>query len=360
MNTLLDRYLYGQFTKNLFLVGGSLIALYLLVDFFEKVDNFVEAGQNAGLALHYLLLKIPLIIVQLMPVCLLLAAVITLGLLNQHRELLALKAGGLSLRRIVNPILGATLIFTALNLAANEWLLPNTLSAANRIWYEEVKKTKAQGIVRQGQVFYKGKKGIYTFRRPGETTRQLSDFNYTAWGADYTLEEQIIAARATWREGVWTLEKGRSKTRKPDGGYLVTPFATIEVALPDSPDDFFIPTYRVEEVPLSENLRTARQGPAEITGPARAKLHQRLSYIFLGIPLVLLGLPIMIIINQRWRRDLSIAIPVSCILAFTAWGWWSAAQSLIRVYHLEPLLLSWSLHVLAGGLGLLMLKRQDS
>ncbi len=360
MITLLDRYLYSQFTKNLLLVGGSLIALYLLVDFFEKVDNFVEAGQSAGLALHYLLLKIPLIIVQLMPVCLLLAAVITLGVLNQHRELLALKAGGLSLRRIINPILAATLIFTLLNLAANEWLLPNTLGAANRIWYEEVKKTKSQGIVRQGQVFYKGKKGIYTFKHPGEATKQFSDFNYTAWGPDYTLDEQLIAARATWSEGVWTLEKGRSKTRKPDGGYRVEHFLTSRVALPDSPAEFFIPAYRVEELPLSENLRSARQGTIETSAPARARLHQRLSYIFLGIPLVLLGLPILILINQRWRRDLSIAIPVSCILAFTAWGWWSAAQSLIRVYHFEPLLLSWSLHVLAGGLGLLMLKRQDS
>lgn len=360
MITLLDRYLYGQFTKNLLLVGGSLISLYLLVDFFEKVDNFVEAGQSAGLALHYLLLKIPLIVVQLMPVCLLLAAVFTVGVLNQHRELLALKAGGLSLRRIINPILGVTLIFTLLNLAANEWLLPNTLGEANRIWYEEVKKTKTQGIVRQGQVFYKGREGIYTFRHPGENTGQFSDFNYTAWGADYTLEEQIVAARATWRDGIWNLEKGRIKTRKPDGGYRVAPFETSRVDLPDNPDDFFIPTYRNEELPLSENLRLALQGQTEASAPALAKLHQRISYIFLGIPLVLLGLPILIIINQRWRRDLSVAIPVSCILAFTAWGWWSAAQSLIRVYHLEPLLLSWSLHLLAGGLGLLMLKRQDS
>ncbi len=360
MITLLDRYLYGQFTKNLLLVGGSLISIYLLVDFFEKVDNFAEAGQSAGLALHYLLLKIPLIIVQLLPVCLLLAAVITLGVLNHQHELLALKAGGLSLRRIIKPILISTLIFTALNLAANEWLLPNTLGEANRIWYEEVKKTKTQGIIRQGQVFYKGKKGIYTFQRPGENTNQFTDFNYTTWGTDYTLEEQIIAARATWRDGIWILEKGRSKTRRADGGYLVKPFVTSRVALPDSPSEFFIPAYRNEELPLSENLRTARQAPAETSGPAQAKLHQRLSYIFLGIPLVLLGLPIMILINQRWRRDLSVAIPVSCIMAFTAWGWWSAAQSMIRVQHFDPLLLSWSLHLLAGGLGLFILRRQDS
>lgn len=359
MISLLDRYLYGQFIKNLLLVGGSLIALYLLVDFFEKVDNFAEAGQSAGRALHYLLLKIPLIIVQLMPVCLLLAAVITLGVLNHRRELLALKAGGLSLRRIINPILVATLIFSGLNLAANEWLLPGTLGAANRIWYEEVKKTKAQGIVRQGQIFFKGRRGIYSFQRIGENTEQFNDFSYTAWNPAYALENQLIAARATWRDGQWFLEKGRSKVRRPDGSYQITPFAAMQVSLPDQPGEFFIPTYRDEEIPLSEHLRTAWRGRTETSLAARAKLHQRLSYIFLGIPLVLLGLPILIIINQRWRRDLSVAIPVSCILAFTAWGWWSAAQSLVRIYQFDPLLLSWTLHLLAGGLGWFMLRKQD-
>ena len=146
---------------------------------------------------------------------------------------------------------------------------------------------------------------------------------------------------------------------------MLRPFSRVQipsrqVALPDKPEDFFIPAYRAEEAPLSEQWRTAREAPAE-TGAQAAwgQLHLRLSYIFLGIPLVLLGLPILIIINQRWRRDLSVAIPASCILAFMAWGWWSASQSLIKIYHLDPLFISWSLHLLVGGLGLLMLKRQD-
>ena len=356
---LLDRYLLGQFTRNFFLVCGSLLALYLLVDFFEKVDNFVEAGQSAFLTLQYLLLKTPLILTQLMPVCLLLAAVVTLGVLNHHHELLALKAGGLSLRRIVNPILFATLLFTGLNLAASEWLLPETIGAANRIWYEEVNKTKAQGIVRHGQVFYKGREGIYAFRRPDEKALSFADLSYTTWGSDYTLKQQLSAARASWQDGRWLLEEGRNKIRLPANGYQVSNFAQQEFTLPDRPQDFFIPAYKEEETPLSSHLQEIREAPPDIRRAARIKLHLQLSYIFLGIPLVLLGLPILIIINQRWRRDLSVAIPVSCILAFTAWGWWSAAQALLKVYPLDPLLTSWSLHFLVGGLGLFILKKQD-
>jgi len=357
--TLLDRYLFGQFTRNFLLVSGSLLALYLLVDFFEKVDNFIEAGQTAGLTMQYLLLKVPLIVTQLMPVCLLLAAVITLGVLNHHHELLALKAGGLSLRRIVNPILAATLLFTMLNLASSEWLLPETIGAANRIWYEEVKKTKVQGIVRHGQVFYKGRHGIYTFRRPDENALTFADFSYTTWDSDYSLEQQLTAAIATWHDNHWTLERGRDKIRLPGGGYQVANFDHQDFSLPDRPEDFFIPAYKDEETPLSTHLLEARYAPPELRRAARIKLHLQLSYIFLGLPLVLLGLPILIIVNQRWRRDLSVAIPISCILAFTAWGWWSAAQALLKVYPLDPVLTSWTLHLLAGGLGLFILKKQD-
>jgi lipopolysaccharide export system permease protein len=357
--TLLDRYLFGQFTRNFFLVGGTLLALYLLVDFFEKVDNFHEAGRSATLALHYLLLKMPLIVVQLMPVCLLLAAVITLGVLNHHHELLALKAGGLSLRRIVKPILGATLLFTAGNLAASELLLPKTIGEANRIWYEEVKQIKTQGIVRHGRTFYKGRGGFYTFRRPDIDSTTFADFSYTAWDHGYVMEQQLTAARASWRENVWALENGRSKIRLPDGSYRVRPFDRREVSLPDQPADFFIPAYKDEELPISSHLREVRDAPAEFSRAARIKLHLKLSYIFLGLPLVLLGLPVLVIINQRWRRDLRIAIPVSCIMAFTAWGWWSAIQALLKVYPFDPLLASWSMHLLAGTLGLLILRKQD-
>ncbi len=356
---LLDRYLIGQFTKNFFLVSGSLLALYLLVDFFEKVDNFIEAGQSAGLTLQYLLLKIPLIVTQLMPVCLLLAAVITLGVLNHHHELLALKAGGLSLRRIVNPILVATLLFTFFNLAASEWLLPETIGAANRIWYEEVKKTKGLGIVRNGQVFYKGRDGIYTFRRPDQNALTFADFSYTTWDKEYTLEQQLTAGRATWHDNHWTMMNGRNKIRLPGGGYRVSNFDQQEFSLPDRPEDFFIPAYKDEETPIFNYIKDIREATPDLRRAARIKLHLQLSYIFLGLPLVLLGLPILIIINQRWRRDLSVAIPISCIMAFTAWGWWSAAQALLKVYPLDPLLTSWSLHLLAGGLGLFILKKQD-
>ncbi len=45
---LLDRYLLGQFIRYFFTVNVGFVAIYLLVDFFEKIDNFSRAGNPSS------------------------------------------------------------------------------------------------------------------------------------------------------------------------------------------------------------------------------------------------------------------------------------------------------------------------
>ena len=70
---LLNRYILRNFLRNLGLLLAALIALYMLIDFFEKIDNFLEKGKSTGLILKFFLLNIPFIVEQMSPVCVLLA-----------------------------------------------------------------------------------------------------------------------------------------------------------------------------------------------------------------------------------------------------------------------------------------------
>lgn len=357
--SLLYRYIFSQFLRNLLLVVGALITIYLLVDFFEKIDNFIEAGQPATLAIQYLLLKIPLIISQLLPVCLLLSGVITLGIMSQNREFMALEAGGVSYVKILTPILLATSFFTLLALLAGEWIVPSTIRETNRIWYEDVKKTNSQVIMRQGQIFYKGHEGIYSFRKAPKKEATFSSFNYLVWNETYDLTLQITARTASWQNDLWHFNKGQIKTLAKNGQYNLQDFSDYEISLPDKPGDFFIPEYRNEESSMYDQLQAilTKQDPYRT---AWQSLHRRLSYMFLGIPLVLLGLPILMITHRRWQHDLSLAVPLSCIMAFMAWGWWSAGQSMINAYDLSPVMASWSVHLFTGSLGIFIINRQNN
>jgi lipopolysaccharide export system permease protein len=359
--TLLDRYLLQQFAKNFLLVLISLIAVYLLIDFFERIDNFSEAGKPIGLVIKYLLLKIPIIYDQLVPVCILLAGIITLGILNHNHEMMALKSAGICVTRIVRPLLAVTLLLSFLTLIAAQWILPAAVTATNKIWFEGVKKRIPKGINRNGRTFYKGIEGIYSFRRTHPEKHQFAEFSYTRWDDQYRLQLLLTAQQAVWENGTWTLTNGQLKQKTgQDTGYEIMYFNNRTFTLPEQPADFFIPPYKTGETSLSQMYARAKANNSHDNNKAWIDFHGRLSYVFLGLPLILIGIPILLIVHKKWGNDLSLTVPISCGIAFAAWGWWSASQSLAKAAYLHPAIASWSIHFVIGGIGLLLIRRQNN
>jgi lipopolysaccharide export system permease protein len=355
---LLDRYLLGQFLRNLALVLSSLVAIYLLVDFFERIDNFLEHGKPLGLAVKYFLLKIPLIFEQIIPVCILLAGVLTLGLLNHSREMVALKAGGISVLRIIRPLALGAALTTLATLVLSQWVLPPSLTVTNRIWHEQVLERIPRGIDRNGRIYYNGTEGIYSFVRPEPRENRFTDFSYLVWDANYEVELLLTARTVDWQAGHWSFHDGQLK-RKLNGEYTAELFRETSLPLPERPADFFLPPYRKAEVSLSQLFAKAREAGFGGESEAWLEFNRRLSYLFLGLPLFLIGLPVLLLVHQKWGRELTLAVPVSCGIAFAAWGWWSAMQSLAASAYLNPVAASWSIHLLVVAVGAAMLSRQN-
>jgi lipopolysaccharide export system permease protein len=357
---LLTRYLLLRFTKNLITVASGFVAIYLLVDFFEKIDNFNEHGGTLSLALQFFLLNIPFILDQLGPVLILLAGVITFGVLNHSNELRALKAGGIPLTGIISPLLIGALITTTLFFLNAQFILPKTVSTTNHIWYEQLHDKVPLGIYRSGRYYYKGAEGFYSFRWNNTDTFSFSNFSYSQWGEGYYLKYLLSAREAVWEGGVWKLIDGQTQQLMDDGTFRYQTFIQNQQVLPESPDQFFVPEYRVAEMSISDLLYEARDKTSdEDRVIAWANFSSRISYILLGIPLLLLGLPVLIFSYRKWGQDLAIAIPASCLLAFFAWGLWGALQSFAKAGFISPLVSSSAVHLIFATLALLLLRREN-
>ncbi len=90
---------------------------------------------------------------------------------------------------------------------------------------------------------------------------------------------------------------------------------------------------------------------------AQAEFYGRISYLLLGISLLLMGLPVLIFSYQKWGRDLSIAIPISCFMAFITWGIWGTLQSLAKAGYLFPIPAAFSVNVLLALIGIYLLRK---
>lgn len=360
--TLLNRYLLSQFIKFFLTVNSGFVAIYLLVDFFEKYDDFINAGKPTSMALEYFLLTIPFVVDQLGPVLILLAGVITLGILNHSNELTALKAGGVPLRLIVRPILIGSLVFTVLFFAAAQWLLPVTIGRTNNIWFEQLKGKVPLGILRNNRYYYKGADGFYSFAWPNPKIHEFKDFSYSLWNENYNMGSLITANFAAYDEAghKWLLREGQVQQLLEDGHYAITNFADREYSFPEKPDDFLVPANKAAEQSLSGlYLEIERSDVEHEIQAAWTAFLGRLSYILLGIPLLLLGLPILLYSYRKWGRDLSVAIPASCGLAFVAWGIWGALQSLAGAGYVNPFFAAGAIHVVFSLTGLFLLARND-
>ncbi len=360
--SLLNRYLLSQFLKYFFTVNAGFVAIYLLVDFFEKFDDFSNGGKPLGLALEYFILTIPFVVDQLGPVFILLAGVITLGILNHTNELTALKAGGVPLRLIIRPLLIGSVIFTILFIAAAQWLLPITVARTNNIWFEQLKGKVPLGIMRNNRYYYKGKNGFYSFGWPIPTHYIFKDFSYSRWDDKYNINSLITAAYANWNEEdeSWVLNVGQIQQIEDGNNYKIRNFKYKKLKLPERPEDFLIPENKSAEQSLTDLFQEIDRTEVEHeTQAALTKFLSRASYILLGIPLLLLGLPILLYSYRKWGRDLSVAIPASCGLAFVAWGIWGALQSMAIAGHLSPILAAASIHIIFSLAGIFLLIRND-
>jgi lipopolysaccharide export system permease protein len=359
---LLNRYLLSQFVKFFFTVNAGFVSIYLLVDFFEKYDDFLNAGKPTSLALKYFLFTIPSIVDLMCPVLVLLAGVLTLGLLAHSNELTALKAGGVPLRLIIQPILLGAIVLTVLFFASAEWLLPVTVPKTNNIWFEQLKGKVPLGILRNGRYFYRGKDGFYSFAWPNPKSYEFVNFSYSQWDQKYDIGSLLTAKNAYWnpQDKNWLLMDGQIQEKEENGEFSITNFAKSRFVLPEIPENFLIPLNKAAEESLTSLYWEIDRTEVEHEKiQATTAFYGRVSYMLLGFPLLLLGLPILLYSYQKWGRDLSVAIPASCGLAFIAWGIWGALQSLATAGYVSPFIAATSLHFLFAATGMVLLIKND-
>ena len=109
-----------------------LIAVFLIAEAFDKA-RYLGHGLDGPTLIEYLLLKIPFMMSEFMPVVVLLAASIFLVELSRHQELVAMRAAGLGVNKVVVPLLFASTLAALLNFAVGEWVTPTTNQRLDQI-----------------------------------------------------------------------------------------------------------------------------------------------------------------------------------------------------------------------------------
>ncbi len=119
----------------LFAMLGAVAGLWLLQVIFAYLSELENLSETYTYwdALRFILYRSPYFLVQFIPTGALLGAVIGLGLLAGNSELVVMRAGGVSIYRIIGFAMLPAFLFVLLSLAVNQFVLPTTNIKAAQI-----------------------------------------------------------------------------------------------------------------------------------------------------------------------------------------------------------------------------------
>jgi lipopolysaccharide export system permease protein len=128
MFKLIDRLLIRSYVKSYIFCLVSLLGLYIVVDLFMNLDEFMQSRSDLGATLRHIGMyysrQVTFIFDRLSEAIVLLAAMFTVAWVQRNNELLPLLSAGISTRRVVRPVLISACALVCVNIANQELLIP--------------------------------------------------------------------------------------------------------------------------------------------------------------------------------------------------------------------------------------------
>jgi lipopolysaccharide export system permease protein len=262
---ILSRYVLREILKYLVLVLCGAVGLYLVVDFFENFDNFIEAGLPAARILVYFQYKLPLVVMQVLPVGVLLASLVTLGLMNRNNEILAVQAGGAGVGHVLKPVLAAAAVFGLGLFFFSETVVPIFTARANAIWRTEVKKKPStESSASHNNIWIKENRAIYFIAFFNRRQLTVSGVALNFFDDHFNLVRRVDAERGVFRDGAWHLEEVMEQARDArTGEYSVRLYSEKTEDLGLAPEDLKRVMKKAEEMDAFELWTFIQEAEAE-------------------------------------------------------------------------------------------------
>lgn len=354
---LISSYLCREFLRFFFLCLALFLGISLLVDLFDRLDDFIKYGASVSAVVRYLLFKAPLLVTQAAPAAALTASLLSLGILSRHRELLALKACGISPWQIACPLLLVAGLLSASVWAWNETIVPYAFHKSRHINTVEIKKRTPKVLFHERGFWYHGENAFYHIDHFDSRRNILFGLTIYTLDTDFHVQSLIEVAQAHWQEGQWHLESMQEKPLSQ----APPPRSSQDVRtwLRETPEDFALVDMEAEEFSsrqLREQIANLQRKGLDTT-EYQVDLQLKGSVPIATLVMTLLG--IALAVPGAKQFVLSTTVGLALIAGFGYWVLLALTISLGHSGALSPVPAAWSANSATCLLGMFFLLGVD-
>jgi LPS export ABC transporter permease LptG len=343
--TLLDDYVLRDFFLYLGMIVSAFLVLLLVFTLFELLGDILRNQTPAIVVAEYLLNVSPYLLYSVAPLIMLLAVLITFGLMNRSNEITAIKATGTSVYRIVTPVLAAAAVLAAALFFADQFYLPHTNKRQEAL-HNQIKGKPPQTYLRPDRRWIFGQHNdIYYYQFFDPDRDQFA--NLTIFQLDptsFAITERIHADRAHWADSMsrWIYEQGWQRSLQ---GAAIAGYHNFDVStfpeLSEAPSYFKKEVKQYSEMNYEElrrYIRDLQQSGFDVVR-LRVQLNKKLSYPLITLIMAVLAVPFSMSAAKKGAIT-GVAVAVGIAVVYTVVS--RLFEAMGDISQLPPALAAWS------------------
>ncbi|MCA9066559.1 MAG: LptF/LptG family permease [Planctomycetaceae bacterium] len=361
MFTTYDRHLLGRLLHTFGVFFVAAYGLYIVIDLFTNVDDFQEgASTTGGLALliaEYYLYRASEFFEMAGPILIVLAVITVLALLQKNSEAYPILAAGIPARRLLRPLLVATVILNGILVVNQEFVIPSIAVAL------QTPRGSATARVQKVEPVYDYSNQLMHI--DGEQvlvqTQEIVNASFTLPRCDLstqtyalTAENAVFVSATPTTPSGWLLRNLKS----PLDPTILTEEGRKRVIPRDNGKDVFIVSavsfdqlYNggrnlklLSSAQLVERIRNPSTGMVPVRSQTLA-LHSRVTRPLLCVLNIVIALPLVM---RRETRSLITNMAVCALVLGVFYGVAQACAALGTLGMLRPDLAAWLPVILTG------------
>ena len=361
---ILDRYIFQEVMKTFLFSMCAFTTVFIGSGTLFRIAQYItEYGASFSSIAKIFILSLPGIVLWTFPMSMLLASLLSFGRLSGASEITAMKSCGISFGRIALPALALGLFMSMFSVWFNEYIVPWSIDAYNRVLEYEIKKETAPRS--QDHIIIKDiQKGVIQrllyARRYDADTQRMEGVTVQLFESG-KLRHVENAATAEWEKERWVMHDGVIYDI-PDGAAgqeaarHTMRFATQVLPVEESPREIL----NAQKKPESMTIREIKDQIAILsqqhvnTVKLETEMYQRFSIPFASFVFTLIGVPLGL---QPNRSSTSRGFMISLIIIFVYYALMTLSGSLGQSGAMPLWLAVWMPNLVGLGAGAFFMKQ---
>ena len=294
---ILTQYLFKSLMLPLLYCMLGFTLIFIINDLFDNFSDFLKSDIRAVEILTYYGLVLPPVIVLILPACLLLAMLYSLSNLTRHNEITAMRAGGVSIYRIVMPFIGIGLAATLLSGLLNEIVVPDFAYRAEQ-FLEYQKRDRMEETYFADNIALKRGGHVWHIQKLDTRDRSMYNVELVEQREDGSDAIKYQAEKALWLDGRWWFTDVTVQRYQPNGDLSGAPEIILQKEMRDLPEtpQTFMTEIKEPQFLSSRELISYLEAQTAISADTRARLevdlHARMATPLVCLLVAIIGVPV--------------------------------------------------------------------